>query len=330
MKLFGKIIAGVFALLIVAFLAGTWVYRDIPREILEAKYANEESEFIEIDGVRIHYRDEGTGPAILLIHAQFASLIGWDSWVEELKKTHRVVRFDLTSHGLTGTDPTDDYTMKRTMYLAEEFIDRVGLDTFSIAGTSVGGTVAMRYTAANPDRIEKLILLSPGALEGRNQIANRGDSAGALNILKYILPRFIPEALLKQGYGDPTRLDPAIVDRWHDLWRLEGQRAAEIKRLITYVPGDIESVVRAIKPPTLLLWGEENHQAHFEQAPIFMDLLENAESARLISYPGVGHMAVQEAGAEIVPDVVAFLQEDNAAEMIDEAKPADDAEIIDN
>lgn len=309
MKLFLKILLSLVVLFNVAFFSAAWVYRDIPKEVLEAKYANEESEFITIDGARIHYRDEGEGPAILLIHAQFASLIGWDSWVEQLKKNYRVVRFDLTSHGLTGVDPTDDYTMERTMFLTERFIEAMDLGQFTIAGTSVGGTVAMRYASANPDRINKLILLSPGALEGRSRMDEMGNSGGALTILKYILPRAIPEAMLKVGYGDPSKITPELVDRWYDLWRLEGQRDAEIKRLISYVPGDIEGVVRGIKAPTLLLWGEANKQAHFEQAPVFMSLLENAESVKLISYPGVGHMAVQEAGTQIVPDVIKFLQE---------------------
>jgi pimeloyl-ACP methyl ester carboxylesterase len=303
-----RVLAGITGALIVALLLAAWVYRDIPRAELEAKYANDASRFIEIDGARIHYRDEGDGPAILLIHAQFASLIGWDSWVEQLKSTHRVVRYDLTSHGLTGPDPKDDYSMERTMALTEQFIDAVGLEKFSIAGTSVGGTVAMRYSATHPERIEKLILLSPGALEGRSRMKNMGDRLKYAAILKYILPRAIPEAMLRAGFGDAEKITPQLVDRWYDLWMLEGQRGAELKRLGQYVAGDIESVVRSIKAPTLLLWGEENHQAHFDQAPVFMNLLENAASVKLVSYPGVGHMAVQEAGLDIVPDVIAFLE----------------------
>ncbi len=80
------------------------------RRRLEAKYASPASRFIHIDGVRIHYRDEGSGPAILLLHANFSNLLGWDPWAEALKDHYRVVRFDFPAFGLTGPDPGGDYS----------------------------------------------------------------------------------------------------------------------------------------------------------------------------------------------------------------------------
>ncbi|MBT8441154.1 MAG: alpha/beta hydrolase, partial [Gammaproteobacteria bacterium] len=152
-----RIIAYAFATFFIATIVGIlialWVYRDIPAEELEAKYASPESRFMNVDGVRIHYRDEGEGPGVLLLHANFGNLIGWDPWVEALKDSYRVVRMDFTSHGLTGPDPTDDYTLERTLALTEKFIDAVGFDRFSIGGTSIGGTIAIRYTAKHPERI---------------------------------------------------------------------------------------------------------------------------------------------------------------------------------
>ena len=114
------------ALSLVALLVALWAYRDIPAGELEAKYANNASRFMNIDGVRIHYRDEGEGPAIVLVHAHFASLLGWEPWVEALKDDYRVIRFDMTSHGLTGTDPSGDYSVERTVDLADRFIDALG------------------------------------------------------------------------------------------------------------------------------------------------------------------------------------------------------------
>ena len=151
-----------------AFLIAAWFYRDIPAGVLEAKYGNAASRFLNVDGVRIHYRDEGSGPPLVLIHANFASLLSWDDAVESLKNTHRVLRFDMTGHGLTGPDPSGDYSLERTVELTGRFVDALQLGHFSIGGTSLGGTVAMHYTAAHPERVDRLILLSPGSLEGRS------------------------------------------------------------------------------------------------------------------------------------------------------------------
>lgn len=308
LRIAGWILGGLITTVFIAFLVAVWVYRDIPADVLEARYANSASRFINVAGVRIHYRDEGPhdAPAIVLVHANFASLLGWESWSAALRDSYRVIRFDMTSHGLTGPDPTGDYTLERTLGLTEKFIDAMGLKTFSLGGTSLGGTVAVLYTVRNPGRIDKLILLSPGSLEGKKQ-KERGDVPDWAYILKYILPRALPKFMLTSGFGDKSKLTDELIDRWFDLWLREGQREAQLDRLRQYESVDIQSVFRSIDVPVLLLWGEANTTADFEQAAEVKRLLENAESLNFISYPGVGHMAVQEAGAQIAVDVRAFL-----------------------
>lgn len=312
---------GVLLLMIIIGLAiALWAYRDIPREQLEAKYMNSESRFMNVAGARLHYRDEGPrdAPAVLLIHANFASLLGWEPWVEALKDKYRVVRFDMTSHGLSGPDPTGDYTLERTMELTEKFIDAVGLKNFTIGGTSLGGTVAVLYTASHPERVDGLILLSPGSIEGKEQKASpRGDVPDEAYILKYIMPRALPKFMLTSGFSDDSRLSDELIDQWYELWRYPGQREAQLDRLRQYDSGDIYSVYRSINVPVLLLWGEDNQTAKFEQHEEILHLLESAPTINFISYPGVGHMAVQEAGAEIVPDVLSFLAGDRTTGLVD-------------
>ncbi len=318
MKFFRLLGYGLLALMLalsigVAF--AVWKYQDIPAEQLEAKYAGPTSRFINIQGVRIHYQDEGKGPTVVLIHANFASLLGWDPWVEALKDSYRVVRLDLTSHGLTGPDPTGDYSPERTLEVVEKFIDAMRLGQFSIGGTSMGGTVAIHYTHRHPERIDKLILLSPGSLEGKERKSgSRGEVPDAAYLLKYIMPRALPEYMLRSGFGDESKLTDELVDRWYDMWRREGNREAQLDRLQQYKPGDIEDIIRQLEAPTLLMWGEANTTAKFEQAAHFQKLLENVESLKFISYPGVGHMAVQEAGEETGRDVRAFLDGELDAE----------------
>lgn len=294
------------ALGVVGLGVALWVYRDIPATELEARYAGPTSRFINIDGVRMHYRDEGTGPVVVLFHANFSNLIDWDPWVDALKDRYRVVRVDMTSHGLTGPDPTGDYTLPRTLALTEKFIDALGIDKATLGGTSLGGTVAIHYTAAHPERVERLILLSPGSLEGREQ-KRRGNVPKAAYVLKYILPRALPESMLRSGFAPPAEPPEELIDRWYDMWMREGQREAQLDRLTQYESGDIEGLVRSIRVPVLLLWGEANTTAKFEQSSEFRELLENAPSLTFISYPGVGHMAVEQAGAEIGKDVRAWL-----------------------
>lgn len=292
----------------VGLLIAAWVYRDIPAAVLEARYTTPASRFLNIDGVRMHYRDEGAGPPIVLIHANFGSLLSWDSWADALKTNHRVLRFDMTGHGLTGPDPSGDYSLARTVQLTAKFVDALGLKKFTIGGTSLGGTVAMHYAAAHPDRVDHLILLSPGALEGRAmQQSGRTGIPRIANILEYITPRSLAAYMLRSRFGDPSRVTDKLIDQWYDMWLREGQRPAMLARLRSYSSTDLEQVTAAIRTPTLILWGEKNPQAPVEQAEKLRRMLVNAPSVKVITYPGVGHMAVDEAGSMIVPDVIAWL-----------------------
>ena len=198
LRITGWILGTLCGVLAIAFVVAAWAYRDIPAATLEEKYANEASRFMNVAGARIHYRDEGPrdAPVIVLVHANFASLLGWEPWAEALKDKYRVVRFDMTSHGLTGPDPTGDYSLERTMDLTEKFIDALGLENITIGGTSLGGTVSLLYTIDHPDRVDGLILLSPGSLEGREQKERRGDVPDAAYILTYIMPRALHESFL--------------------------------------------------------------------------------------------------------------------------------------
>ena len=292
----------------IAFLVAAWVYRDIPAEVLEAKYTTPSSRFLNVDGVRIHYRDEGTGPPLVLIHANFGSLLSWDGWIDPLKDGHRILRFDMTGHGLTGPDPSGDYSLERTVQLTERFVDALGLTRFSIGGTSLGGTVALYYAAAHPDRVDHLILLSPGALEGRSMQRAGRSVPRIANILEYITPRALARYMLTSRFGDPSRVDDKLIDQWYEMWLREGQRAAILARLRTYSSADLGKVTAAVRVPTLILWGEKNPQAPVEQAEQLRKMLSNAPRVDTITYPGVGHMAADEAGPVIARDVRAYLE----------------------
>jgi pimeloyl-ACP methyl ester carboxylesterase len=309
LRYLGLALAGMTGLAVTAFLVQAWRDRDIPAAELEARYASPASKFLNVDGVRIHYRDEGSGPVLVLIHANFSNLIGWDPWVDALKDRHRILRFDMTGHGLTGPDPSGDYSLERTVTLTERFVDALGLERFSIGGTSLGGTVAIHYTGAHPERVERLILLSPGALEGRAMNRAGQTVPAAANVLQWITPRALPAFMLRSRFGDPAKVSDALIDQWHDMWRREGQRRAMLARLRSYSSASIVTATAGVRVPTLILWGAANPQAPVEQAGELRAMLVNAPSVRVITYPGVGHMAVEESGSLIARDVRAFLDD---------------------
>src|SRR5271169_6803699 len=73
---------------------------DIPVQQLLATYASGASKFVEVDGLRVHYRDEGQGPPVVLLHGTGASLHTWEAWTAVLSPHYRVLRMDLPGFGL--------------------------------------------------------------------------------------------------------------------------------------------------------------------------------------------------------------------------------------
>ncbi len=317
LRVLGWILGGLVAVLIVGFAIGSYYYRDIPAAALEKKYGNAESKFVMLDGVRMHYRDEGpitgdkaSAPTIILIHAHFDNLLSWNPWVEALKDKYRVVRFDFTSHGLTGVDPSGDYSLKRTVDLVELLVKELNIGKFSVAGTSMGGTIAIHYASRHPDQVEKMILLSPGALNTRVRGRDTPPPLPpGIDILEYITPRLIFKGLLSSGYGDKTKLKDELIDQWWEMMRREGQRKAEITRQRQYISGDVDAKIKTLTQPTLIMWGEKNSVVTVDQAKQLVDLMTNAKSVKLIVYPGVGHMAVHEAPEQTAKDARIYFDE---------------------
>ena len=175
-------------------------------------------------------------------------------------------------------------------------------------GASIGGTVAMRYAADHPDRIERLGLISPGSLEKR--VRGRSTPAKvpkAFDLITLVTPRALPRFMLTNDYGDPARVSDAVVDEWWSMWMREGNRAAMLGLLRQYVSGGVEDKIRAVRAPVLLIWGERNKRVPLALAYETRDLLVNSPEVRLEVLPGIGHMLVQEAPQESARIVAAWL-----------------------
>ena len=110
---------------IAAVLVWSWA-PDLPTTELEQRWAQPPSTFIEVQGLRVHLRDEGPRDdptPLVLVHGTSASLHTWDGWTEELRTTRRVIRFDLPGFGLTGPNAADDYSMAVYVRLVLALLD---------------------------------------------------------------------------------------------------------------------------------------------------------------------------------------------------------------
>lgn len=279
-------------------------------EILE-KYADEDSKFTVLegkDGIRLHYKDQGTGPAVLLVHSSSGDLKDWDHWVEVLGHDYRVIRFDLPAFGLTGPVPSGNYSIDRYLTLIDSLMDHLGIERFAIAGTSYGGLVAFRYAGTRRDRVSALILQNSAGIEygGHGGTTERDRDPNAAFTPTLITTETM-EAGLKQIINDHSRVTPAMIKRKTDYWNVIGRDCEAFVARQLYERGNPERVLGGVRAPALVLWGGSSKGLSPETAQLFADALDNAESVEVKIYEGGGHLLHIERPEETVKDVKAFL-----------------------
>jgi len=306
-----KLVFGVIAtLLLVAVIGiGAWAYTpDLSTSRLKAIYLRPDDQFIDVMGVNLRVRISGPAqaPAVILLHGFGSSLETWEPWAETLSQHFRVIRFDLPGFGLTGTDPSGNYSDARTVQILAALMDHLGLAQASLVGNSLGGKIAWNFAVAYPGRVTKLVLISPDGFASPGFDYNKTPHVPALlNLLPYTLPRIMLRMNLTPAYADPARLTNATVTRYWDMMRGPGDRRAMLARMSQVMLVPPAPLLRQITAPTLLLWGEQDQMIPISNA---QDYLQDIPNARLVALPGLGHVPFEEDPAKSLPPVLAFLE----------------------
>ena len=282
---------------------------DESRTTLEAKYHVAASDYVEVAGLRLHVVDAGPrdAPAVFMLHGLGSSLQTFDAWAQSLSVHFRVVRFDLPGFGLTGADPSGDYSDARSLMLISGLMDQLGVKKASFIGNSMGGRLAWMFASAYPARVEKLVLISPDGFASPGFAYGRApDVPLMLRLLPYTLPKAMLRMTLVPAYADPRRLSDAVVTRYWDFMRAPGVRRAILDRTTQTILQDPTPLLRKIQAPTLLLWGENDNMIPIANAADYMAAIPMCKLVRL---PGVGHVPQEEAPAETLPPIENFLNQ---------------------
>ena len=311
-----KAIKWLIAIIVLAF-AGLFIWgyaADVPLAELKAKYANAESEFVDVGGgLTVHLRDEGPAdaPVIMLLHGSNASLHTWDEWTRRMTGKYRIIRFDQPGHGLTGPHPKDDYSAQAFANVVDRVVANRGLGKFTLGGNSMGGGIAYEYAKTHPEKLAGLILVDSG---GQPQAKPTALPIGfrimqwpVVNRLATIItPRSIIDQSLRSSVSKGAYIDDAEVDLYWELLRRPGNRDATVKRFGQRATRSREaSDPKPLTTPALILWGEEDKLIPASSAAWFAKRFPNN---RTHIYKGIGHIPMQELPDESARDVMAWME----------------------
>jgi pimeloyl-ACP methyl ester carboxylesterase len=284
---------------------------DRPLESLVQRWAPAPSEFIDLNGQLLHLRDQGPASdklPIVLIHGTSASLHTWEGWVKELSKTRRVISFDLPGFGLTGPATSGDYSADAYVKTVTALLDHMKLERVVLGGNSLGGEIAWMVAAAAPERVAALILVdasgyafTPESVPIGFQLA-RLPGLGVLS--EYMLPRSIIESSVKSVYGDPSKVSPALLERYYELTLRAGNRAALRQRINQMILGDQVERIKTLRQPTLILWGTKDRLIPPSNGAAFE---RDIAGSRLVTFPALGHVPQEEDPVTTLVPVQEFL-----------------------
>ena len=287
---------------------------------MTAKYTNEFSQFVDNgNGLRIHYRDQGNpnGTPLVLLHGNSASLHTWEPLIDRLGEQYRIITYTHPGHGLTGPNADHDYSYAGMKLALDLIVDALGLDRFVLGGNSMGGWISWRYAVDHPEKIDALILLDASGmplradeLEPKLPIGFRllQSPIGRALAEHYAPRRFIKNSVL-QSVSKQDIVTAEMVDRYWELLRIPGNQKAAALRFTIDRELAMADRVAEIDAPTLIIWGEDDNLINVTAATTFDEHLNNA---RVIIYPDIGHLPMEEAPDAVARDIDEFLVENFA------------------
>ena len=279
---------------------------------LKPRWALPPSEFLAIDGMLVHLRDQGPrdDPApIVLLHGTSASLHTWEGWVAALQTKRRVISLDLPGFGLTGPFPDGDYRMSHYSAFLAHVLDQLQVPRAVVAGNSFGGQLAWQFALDQPQRVERLVLVDAAGYP-RNAtsipIGFRLAQIPALApLMANLLPRQMIEASIRNVYGDPSKVSDELIDRYYELTLRAGNREALRQRFIQAEAGQGFTRIAELKVPTLIIWGGRDELIPPDNAERFK---RDIQGSRLVLFDDLGHVPQEEDPSRTVAVLMGFLE----------------------
>ena len=117
-----------------------------------------ESRFLDLDGCRIHYIDEGHGPVLLLLHGNPTWSFLYRHLVARLRHRFRCVALDYPGFGLSSAPPDYGFTPAEHSKVVERFVAEIGLDSFTPFVHDWGGPIGLAVASRHPERVRALVI----------------------------------------------------------------------------------------------------------------------------------------------------------------------------
>ncbi len=253
---------------------------------------------IRIDGLETHYRDEGKGDPLILLHGWGASCQSFVGVVADLGDRFRCLAVDLPGFGWSQPPPAAWGTREYAAHVVR-LQAALGIERCACLGQSCGGRVAIRLAAEEPARIARLVLVASAGIRA---------ARGVRYYMRLGMTKVRTGVLSLPVWGPAGR---RILARRLERVGSRDYRTAGAMRptLVRLVNEDLAPVLPAIQAPTLILWGERDAEVPRRAMEI---LQAGIRGSRLVVFEGAGHFPFLDLPKDFCGVASAFLQEARA------------------
>ena len=227
----------------------------------------------------------------MLVHGHSEDLHTWDRLAKHLVESFRVIRFDLRRHGLTGPAPDNEYSVESYVSDLSMVIKHLGIDNFVLVGHSMGGRISVKYTMANRERVDGLILISASGAPRKENTPQ----PMALRLMRNPIGRFLIKRIWSRNMAkksledmvfDGSSITDQEIDRMWEFSKYPGSMDAMFREFAETWEDFKPTEIGEIATNSLLVWGEEDTICPESMGRWYDSQLPNST---MVGLPNIGH-----------------------------------------
>jgi pimeloyl-ACP methyl ester carboxylesterase len=296
----------VMLLLLSMFGCGAPSGTSLSGEELQKKYPDEK--YVQLNGVSLHYEQEGLGRPVVLLHGFLTHSAIWRNIVPTFTYGYTLYSLDLMGSGLSEKPRNQTYSIDTHVAQLAKLIDDFHLDNAILIGHGVGAAIAMVYTVRNPSKVRKLVVM--------NAPLSPGYSATGLWWLKLPLVGgmltndWFLQRTFRGGFFKPESVPDSILEMYMKPYREDpGARAALLKQvtelnLDPVVEKEVTPNLAKLQVPTLILWGANDPYVPLDVGKSLDTVIPNDEFPVILN---TGHYELEERPEEVRAVIKEFL-----------------------
>ncbi len=264
-------------------------------------------ETVQVDGLKLAYRELGEGPPVLLLHGWPTSSFLWREVMPPMSRANRVVALDLPGFGASDKPLGIRYDFGFFGRALDVFLAALGIDQVGLAVHDLGGPVGLHWAVHRPDRLTKLALLNTLVYpEFSTAVKEFVHACNTPGLSERITSPAGLEEIMREGLADPANLTPELVAAVQEPFRSpEARRALAAAGIGTERRGYAEIARRlpSLRVPVRIVYGERDRLLP-DVAETMARVKADLPQAELTALPDCGHF-VQEEAPEKVGELLA-------------------------